>query len=439
MFRSKKFFTALGIAIFLGALAGSVYITQRNSLPEIFEYVPIDMDQVMVNRAEKNIKSNTNMLVEIPQAVQEQFQQIKVMIIVQDQSFLNEQMVFLETRSDFSPSDFLKTINPEDETTSTYLRLDDWQYVFGPQQIIKWYTKPTTEKALFKQQELKKYISNIRKSSLSIISNNKDLLSSQKQYSSLLDSAEYLLMNISSEPGGIFDFSAYILLDQTQTWFQNSFKPQFTSLLKESTIAYLELGKILSVTDLTTQLTSGSSQDILLRKILANNIAIVISKWANMFNLGVTIIANDPWLFADIEPLFPLIGMWIQNQPMMTWSQITSVQQPGKIGYDLVLQGIQKIGIYLEQTENQTKISIWNPQIEWDKIKLKWYSKNALAVLYVDMNQLLDLYKQFANIGLNTSALSANQESLFADMKDKTLRWEVFVDKDAIGLKWSIR
>jgi len=45
------------------------------------------MDQVMINRAEKNIQNNANMLVEIPQAVQEQFQQIKVMLIVQDQSF----------------------------------------------------------------------------------------------------------------------------------------------------------------------------------------------------------------------------------------------------------------------------------------------------------------------------------------------------------------
>jgi hypothetical protein len=44
------------------------------------------MDQVMINRAEKNIQNNTNMLVEIPQAVQQQFQQIKVMIIAQDES-----------------------------------------------------------------------------------------------------------------------------------------------------------------------------------------------------------------------------------------------------------------------------------------------------------------------------------------------------------------
>jgi hypothetical protein len=45
------------------------------------------MDQIMVNWAEKNMRNNTNMLVSIPEAVQQQFQNIKVMIIVQDQTF----------------------------------------------------------------------------------------------------------------------------------------------------------------------------------------------------------------------------------------------------------------------------------------------------------------------------------------------------------------
>ena len=60
MFRSKKFFTALGIGILLGALIGAVYVTQRNNLPDIFQYVPTGMEQVMVNRAERNIQNNIN-------------------------------------------------------------------------------------------------------------------------------------------------------------------------------------------------------------------------------------------------------------------------------------------------------------------------------------------------------------------------------------------
>lgn len=439
MFKSKQFFTALVIAIFVWALAWTVYITQRNNLPEIFSYIPTNMDQVMVNRAEKNIQNNTNMLVEIPQAVQEQFQQIKVMIIVQDESFPWEQMVFLQTKSDFSPEDFLQTINPENETTSTYLRLDDGQYVFWPQQIIQSYTKPSSEKSLFQQEQLQKYISLIRKSSLSIVSHNNDLFTTQKQYSSLLDSAEYLVMNISSTPKWEFDFSAYVILSTQQTELQNKFTPQFTSLLKESTIAYLELGKILSGIDISSQLASGSTQDLLLKKLLAKNLAIVLSKGANMFNLGMTIVADDPSLFTDLEPFFPLLWMWLQSQPMISGNQITSIQQPGKIWYDIVLQGVQKIGVYLEQTDTQTKISLWNPLIEGAKRKLTWYSKYSLAVLYVDMNQLLNLYKQFSNIGLNTSVLTTSQESMFTQMQDKILRGEIAIEKDAISIKWSIK
>jgi hypothetical protein len=65
--------------------------------------------------------------------------------------------------------------------------------------LVQEYSKPTKEEALFYQPQLKKYISKIRRSSLSVISHNNELLNMQKQYSSLLDSAEYLLMHISSD------------------------------------------------------------------------------------------------------------------------------------------------------------------------------------------------------------------------------------------------
>lgn len=439
MFKSKSFLISVWVAIFVSALAWWVYSIQKTTLPDIFQYVPTGIEQVMVNRAEKNMQNNANALIEVPQAVQQQFQQIRVMIIAQDQSFSGEKLLFLQTRTSFSPEDFLKTINPENETTSTYLRLDDWQYVFWPQPIIQSYIKPTIENSLFKQPELKKYLSIIKKSSLSVIANNNNLFNTESQYSSLLDSAKYLLMNIYSEPGWKFDFSAYVLFSQQQTWQKTLFKPQFTSLLKDSTIAYLELGKVLSNTDSLLQTMSWSIQDLLFKKLLTNNIAIVVSKWANMFNLGLTIIADNSSLYNDLEPLFPVLASFFESQPMFSDSQITSVQQPWKIGYDIMLQWIQKIGLYLEQKDNKTQISIWNPQIEWKKIKLKGYSKNALVVLYVDMNQILDIYKQFTNIWVNPSVLSASQEAVFTQMKDRTLKWEVVLEKDFLGVKWSIR
>lgn len=436
MFTSKKFFVSISIAIFIGILWVVTYVTSRDSLPKIFEYIPTNMDQVMVNRAEKNIANNTNMLVDIPLAVQEQFQQIKVMIIVQDESFSGEQMLFLETKSDFNPRDFLETINPEDDTLFTYLRLDDNQYVFGPQLVIQNYIKPTENKALFLQPQLHKYLSTIRKSSLSILSHNNELLSSQKQLAWLLESAQYLLMSIRSDKWN-FDFSSYILLNQPQTGLQSSFKPQFTSLLKESTVAYLELGTVLSNIDITPQLASWSAQDALLQKLLAHNIALVVSKWANMFNLGLTLISNDSSLYTDLEPYLPMLGVWLQNQPMLSGNQITSVQQPDKVGYDITIQGIQKIGIYLENIDNQTIVSIGNPIVEGKKVRLRNYSKNSLAVLQVDMNQLLDIYKQFSNIGIWW--LTADQESMFTQMKDKTLYGNIAIEENEISIKGSIK
>ncbi|MDD3262269.1 MAG: hypothetical protein PHR61_00315 [Candidatus Absconditabacteria bacterium] len=438
MFKSKQFFVALGLAILIGALVGGVYITQKNNLPEIFDYVPTGMDQVMINRAEQNIQNNTNMLVEIPQAVQEQFQQIKVMLIAQDESFSGEQLLFIQTKSGFSPENFLQTINPEDETISTYLRLADGQYLFAPQKLVQEYSKPTKEEALFYQPQLKKYISKIRRSSLSVISHNNELLNMQKQYSSLLDSAEYLLMHISSDKGK-FDFSSYVLFSKPQTGLQTLFNPEFKSSLTESTIAYLEIGKILAGIDFSSQDGTSSMYAELAKKILSNNLAIVVSKGANIMNLGITILSEDETLFSDLEMFFPFVSLRLQEYFGIPEDQITSVQQPGKIGYDVMIQGIQKIGIYLEKSDNETKLTIGNPIIEGKKKKFPKYSKNTLVVLHVDMNQLLGLYKQFANIGANPGLLNESQQNALDQMKDKILYGEVSVDEEKISIEGSIK
>lgn len=438
MFKSKQFFVALGLAILIWALVWGVYITQKNNLPEIFDYVPTGMDQVMINRAEKNIQNNTNMLVEIPQAVQEQFQQIKVMLIAQDESFSWEQLLFIQTKSGFSPEDFLQTINPEDETISTYLRLADGQYLFAPQKLVQEYSKPTKENALFYQPQLKKYISKIRRSSLSVISHNNELLNMQKQYSSLLDSAEYLLMHISSDKWK-FDFSSYVLFSKPQTWLQTLFKPEFKSSLTESTIAYLEIGKILAWIDFSSQDWTSSMYAELAKKILSNNLAIVVSKWANVMNLWITILSEDETLFSDLEMFFPFVSVRLQEYFALPEDQITSVQQPGKIWYDVMIQGIQKIWIYLEKSDSETKLTIWNPIIEGKKKKFPKYSKNTLVVLHVDMNQLLWLYKQFANIWANPWLLNESQQNALDQMKDKILYWEVSVDEEKISIEGSIK
>jgi hypothetical protein len=438
MVKSKNTIIGVALAFFVSTLGLTVYVTQNKRLPDIFWYVPTEMDQVMVNWAEKNMKNNTNMLVTIPQAVKDQFQNIKVIIIAQDQTFSWEQLVFLETKTGFSPENFLTTINPEGETTSTYLRLGDGQYLFWPQEFIRSYQKPTPKQWLFFQAQLKKYLPTIRKSGMSILSHNKDLLPLAPQHTSLIDGSEYLLMNISSLPNGVFDFAAYIIFSEIKDIPSSVFKPQFNWLLNESTIAYLEIGKIFSWLDITVQQASWSLQELLFKKISANNFAVIISKWANMFNLGLTIVTDDKSLYDDLKPLIPLLKTNLENLPLLTGSQLVAIEQPWKIWYDITLQGIQKIWLYLEQTQDQTRITLGNPIIEGKQEKLRKYSKDALAVLYIDMNNLLDIYKQFSNIASNPSALQW-QESLFEDMKNKLLRGEVIVQNDAVYIKGSIK
>lgn len=64
------------------------------------------------------------------------------MLMVQMEQNISGQLVFLKTYTDFSPQDFLTTLNPETEVTYTYKRLEDGIYLFGPKEMISKYQKP---------------------------------------------------------------------------------------------------------------------------------------------------------------------------------------------------------------------------------------------------------------------------------------------------------
>jgi hypothetical protein len=63
----------------------------------------------------------------------------------------------------------------------------------------------------------------------------------------------------------------------------------------------------LSWLDLAMQQWSWSFQEVLLKQISANNFAIILSKWANMFNIWLTIVADDTSLYDSLQPLVPLL------------------------------------------------------------------------------------------------------------------------------------
>ncbi len=430
MFKSKSFFIWLFLAIFLSVLSAIVYSKQKNSIPEIFNYVPTNVDQIMINWAEKNLKNNLSSVVEIPYAVQEQFQKIQLMVIVQDRPFdENGQLMFLQTKPGFVPELFLETINPEDEIIFTYLRLDKWQYLFAAQQLIQNYTKPSSDNSLFWQKDIKPLLPSIKKSSLTIISADRDSLLPEG-YSGPLSSIKYIITNINSDSQSNFGFSLYAITD-SHLDYDYSFESKFSNLFIDSTIAYLELGKI------SQSLDSNWENSDFFQKLLSNNIAIIIGNWANMFNLWLTVVSDNSSLYNDLEPFFPFVLERLKSYPLFEWIEITSVQQPWKIWYDFLIQNIQKIWLYLEQKDWQTKLSLWNPQTDWKSQKLKKHSKNSLAILQVDMWKLLNLYKQFTDISLLW--LSDQQQDLFSSMQDKTLFWEIFFSDNYIWIQGFIQ
>ena len=60
-----------------------------------------------------------------------------------------------------------------------------------------------------------------------------------------------------------------------------------------------------------------------------------------------------------------------------------------------------------------------------------------MAILQIDMSQLMSVYKKFLNI--STNPLSIEQQSAFDKMSDKTFYWQVSLEKDSIGIEWSIK
>ncbi|HCB52181.1 TPA: hypothetical protein DEP21_06545 [Patescibacteria group bacterium] len=146
----------------------------------------------------------------------------------------------MQTKNDFSPEEFLTTVNPETEILYTYLRLDNGQYLFAPKSEIQSYTKPDEQNSFFGQEKLKTYKSFLKDNSLVMISHNNEFISAQQQYAELFQNVGYFIMGVSSSQKEM-KFTSYLLFAKPETYTVPVFKPKFTSYLKSSTIAYIEL------------------------------------------------------------------------------------------------------------------------------------------------------------------------------------------------------
>lgn len=421
MFRSRKFFLSLGIVVILAVLFGFFVSRQQSKLPAIFSYVPSNIDQAMINWPERNMKNNTNTFSSIPVWVQEQFQSIEVMIIGQNMEYSGQQMLFLQTKTSFNPQDFLTTLNPKTDTLYTYLRFDNWLYLFAPKDLIQKYKQPNkNQNWFFDHPDIEWFTKTIRKNSMTMITSNLWNII-WADYSKLSKNVKYIIAAIQSENKNQTKFSAYLVFNKPYTITKQSFKPVFKSYLKESTIAYVEFWDIINMLDIdVSSLMPQTTGDIetfgqvqLLNNLFKNHVAVILSKWSNVLNIWLTILSKDKNFYTQLQPLMPLLDAQLQQLKFLT-------------------------GAILEQIDLWTRLSIGNPLIDGKSDSKLSYTRSCLVTAKIDVWQLLSLYKQLSNIASADSTILDNQD-FFDQMEGKTLWANISIDSTKVSLEWEIK
>lgn len=81
----------------------------------------------------------------------------------------------------------------------------------------------------------------------------------------------------------------------------------------------------------------------------------------------------------------------------------------------------------MEQDDKQAALRIGNPLLDGSSSQKLLYNDHSLATLDVDVDQVLSIYKQFVNMGIQTD-LNA-QDTLSAQLKGKSLRATISADE----------
>ena len=420
-------------------------IERQASLPDLFSYVPADAEQVLVNRPARNIGNAKQIsLSEIPEWVKAQFQQISLMLMVQVGQATGDQMLLLDTNNDFSPQDFLATLNPQTEVTYSYKRLEDGRYLFAPKEIISVYTKPDEGESFFSPKSLSKFTDIYKSYSMTMVSRNKTALGLPAQFNKIFANVDYVIMAVDSKNSNI-SFVSHVIFHKANAFSGDDFKPEFTDNLKASTMAYLEFGPIASwipAPQLDTSLTGDNLVQNaviweLTQQLFRQHTALIFSKWSNATNLWITIAAANPALFTKLKPWMPTLGQWLKNQEWLSWSTFAPVETEKKIWYMITLQEGQQIWFLLEQDDKQAALRIGNPLLDGSSSQKLLYNDHSLATLDVDVDQVLSIYKQFVNMGIQTD-LNA-QDTLSAQLKGKSLRATISADEYGLWLEWEIK
>lgn len=419
-------------------------IERQASLPDLFLYVPQTAQQVVINRPARNISNIWETIAQVPEWVKAQFEQIDLMLMTQMNQTTWAQLIFLRTYGDFSPQDFLTTLNPETEVTYTYKRLEDGMYLFGPKEMISKYEKPIEGKSFFDTEKLKKFIKLYKSYGMTIISTNQTSLGLPAQFEQIFANIEYMIMSVQSESWKI-SFASHVVFHGDNIFTGQSFTPKFKEYLKWSTIAYLEFGPLASFlpkAELNTSLTGNQlvQQAMMaetLKELTKQHTAIVISKGSNATNLGVTVLAANPNLFASLKPWIPSFGLRLQSQELLSGAKLSPIETENSVGYMITLEEGQQIWCILEQNKWNTKLSIGNPLLDWSSSQKLLFNTHTLATLNIDLDQATSIYKQIVNMWIQTDI--TNENSLVEQFKWKSLRATIFGDVDWLGLEWEIK
>ncbi len=420
-------------------------IQRQTSLPDLFNYVPADAQQVLINRPARNIGNAQQLaLSQVPQWVTAQFQQISLMLMVQVGQATGDQLLLLETYDWFSPQDFLATLNPETEITYSYKRLEDGRYLFAPKELLSVYMKPEAGKWFFSTSVLSDFAKIYKSYGMTMISRNKSALGLPVQFSQLFANVDYVIMGIDTQKKDI-SFVSHVIFHKENPWTWEDFSPQFTEYLKASTMAYVEFGPIASLIpppQLDTSLTGDNLvQNAVLgeftQQLFRQHTALILSKWSNPTNLWVTIAASDPGLFTKLKPWMPTLGQWLKNQERLSGSIFSPVETASKIGYMITVGEGQQIWLFLEQDGKQTTVRIGNPLLDWDSSQTLLYRDKSLATLNIDVDQTLGLYKQLLNMWMQTDLTA--QDTLSTQLKGKSVRATIFADEYGLWLEGEIK
>jgi len=420
-------------------------IERQASLPELFNYVPTDAQQVLINRPARNIGSTKQLAIsEVPAWVTAQFQQIELMLMVQVGQATGDQLLLLDTYDDFEPQEFLSTLNPESEVTYSYKRLEDGRYLFAPKELLSVYTKPEENKWFFSSSALTDFAKIYKSYGMTMVSRNKSALGLPAQFSQLFANVDYVIMGIESQQKDV-SFVSHVIFHKPNPFTGDDFSPNFTEYLKASTMAYLEFGPIASwipAPQLDTSLTGDNLVQNavigeLTQQLFRQHTALILSKWSNPTNLWITIAAANPDLFTKLKPWIPTLGQWLKNQERLTESDFSPVETASKIWYMLTVGEGQQIWLFLEQDNNQTTLRIGNPLLDWTSSQDLLYHNKSLATLNIDVDQALGLYKQLLNMWMQTDLTT--QDTLSTQLKGKSVRATIFADEYGLWLEWEIK